>query len=420
MKARTVESIEIPVGLIGKTGSTNIVDRACRRLWSLQSKALCARARHRTGLKDFGDPPIDEPLSVLTESLEHEADLHPLGRWLMRGHLLEMLETRLRLRNAWENRLTDLEAIPIDRPAFITGMPRSGSTFLHELLAQDPGNRVPRVWEVMFPHPIAPLEKDPGLRARRAAARLWWFRRFVPQADSVHPLRAGMPQECIAIHSYTFMSEEFVSTCRVPTYQRYLRSTGLGPAYEWQKRFLQHLQSGCSPKRWVLKAPDHLVALEELFSVFPDAIVVQMHRNPLEVLKSAVQLSGALRRLFGRPEGASRLEDHEATALAEQTELSIRFRDRHPELGERFIDLNYSEVISDPLMAVHRIYARLGQPLTEVVIQRMRQFISTRGRYKRHSNPSLADLGIDVRAEIRRFQGYCLRFGIPCAQPDRN
>lgn len=139
MKARTVESIEIPVGLIGKTGSTNIVDRACRRLWSLQSKALCARARHRTGLKDFGNPPIDEPLSVLTESLEHEADLHPLGRWLMRGHLLEMLETRLRLRNAWENRLTDLEAIPIDRPAFITGMPRSGSTFLHELLAQDPG-----------------------------------------------------------------------------------------------------------------------------------------------------------------------------------------------------------------------------------------------------------------------------------------
>lgn len=410
-----MEPIEVPVSLVGKTASANIVDRACHQVWPLHSKALCARARHRTGLEDFGAPSVDQPLSVLVESLEKEASLHPLGRWLMRGHLLGMLETRLRLTNAWQNRMADLDAIQIKRPVFITGMPRSGSTFLQELLAQDPGNRVPRVWEVMFPHSAAPRERDFGRRARRAAARLWWFRRFVPQADSVHPLRAGMPQECIAIHSYTFMSEEFVSTCRVPTYQRYLRSTGLRPAYQWQKRFLQHLQSGCSPKQWVLKAPDHMVALEDLFSAFPDATVVQMHRNPLEVLKSSVQLSGALRRLFGRPEEASRLGDYEAAALAEQTELSIRFRDRHPELAEHFMDLNYSEATSDPLMAVHRIYTRLGQSLTEIVSQRMRRFVSTRARYKRHSNPSLADLGIDARAEIRRFQGYCLRFGIPCA-----
>jgi sulfotransferase family protein len=100
---------------------------------------------------NFGDPPIEQALSILVNSLELEADLHPLGRFLMQVHLRELLETRLRLAQAWSGRLEALEASLIQRPVFITGMPRSGSTFPHELLAEDPENRVPRVWEVIFP-----------------------------------------------------------------------------------------------------------------------------------------------------------------------------------------------------------------------------------------------------------------------------
>jgi hypothetical protein len=166
----------------------------------LESDSLCAEARRRTRLDDFGDPPIDPVLTVLVNSLETEADLHPHGRFLMRVHLRELLETRLRLAHAWSRQLEVLESSLIQRPLFITGMPRSGSTFLHELLAEDPENRAPRVWEVMFPLRIESEPSDKvDSRVQKTEACLCWFRRLAPGADSVYPMRARTPHECVAI-----------------------------------------------------------------------------------------------------------------------------------------------------------------------------------------------------------------------------
>src|ERR1041384_459072 len=131
----------------------NLGDNISKRLWFLDGEELSAKARRHTGIEDFGDPPIADPLRILTESLEQEAELHPLGRFLMRLHLESVLETRLRLNEEWRKNPQLIEH-PIRQPIFVTGMPRSGSTFLHELLAEDPANRAPRVWEVMFPLPI--------------------------------------------------------------------------------------------------------------------------------------------------------------------------------------------------------------------------------------------------------------------------
>jgi hypothetical protein len=395
----------------GKTISSSFADKISRRLWYLDSKKLREHAQRRTGLEDFGDPPIEPALSILTKSLEAEAGLHALGRFLMRGHLLGILETRLRLAAIWRAQ-PYVFTTPIKRPVFITGMPRSGSTFLHELLSQDPENRSPRVWEVMFPVP-AP---EPGVirdaRVRHANFNLWCFRRLAPGADGVYPVRAATPHECLAIHSFTLMSEEFIATCRVPAYEKFLHATGLHSAYAWQKKFLQHLQSRFPLKRWILKSPDHLSALEELFPVFPDAMIIQTHRNPIDVLKSSMQLVEVLHGLFARPD-RERIHEREARLLAETMERSIRFRDQHPNLAGRFLDLNYSEIVSDPLGTARRIYQHLDCPLTEITVKRMRQFIATRSRYQRRRNPTLADLGLDVRAETRRFQNYCRRFGIP-------
>jgi len=342
--------------------------------------------------------------------LENEANLHPLGRFLMRCHLLGILETRLRLAAVWR------EQPPcsiIERPVFIAGMPRSGSTFLHELLAQDPDNRAPRVWEVMFP--VAAPESDASdrkARVRRANANLWWFRRLAPGADEVYPVRAITPHECVAIHSFTLMSEEFISICRVPSYEKFLRATGLQLAYAWQKRFLQYFQSRGSRRRWVLKSPDHLHSLEELFSAFPDAMVIQTHRNPMDALKSSLQLTEVIQGLFVRLDRTV-LQERESRMLAETMEQSIRFRDTHPELAGRFLDLNYSDLVSDPLAAVGRIYRHLDCPLTETAVERMRGFMAKCSRYRRRRDPSLADLGLDATTEMQRFQNYCARFGIP-------
>src|SRR6185503_9816843 len=257
----------------------NVLDRSAERLrlGSLENATLCNEARRRAGLEDFGDTEIERRLFVLTASMEREANLHLLGRFLARMHLRNILETRLQLVDLWKKSDSQRE-YPIERPIFITGMPRSGSTFLHELLMQDSDHRAPLAWEVMFP--IRPrLENGTDPRIKKAEARLWWFRRIAPAADAVHPMRARTPHECVAIHSYTLLSQEFATIFYIPSYSAFLDAGDLTPAYAWQKRFLQHLQKGAPIRRWALKAPDHIFSLEALFAVFPDAMIIQMHRN---------------------------------------------------------------------------------------------------------------------------------------------
>jgi hypothetical protein len=392
-------------------GWRNLGDGLSRRLWLLQSEALCAEARRRTGLEDFGDPPIEPALSILANSLERQADLHPMGRFLMWVHLRELLETRLRVTEAWKGQFRDLDDSPIARPIFITGIPRSGSTFLHELMAEDPENRAPRVWEVMFPIPAqSGSSREADRWVRKAEISLWWFRRLAPRADSVYPMRARTPHECVAIHSYTLLSEEFASTCQIPTYETFLRSADLVPTYRWQKRFLQYLQLRRKTGQWVLKSPDHVRGLEGLFAVFPDAVIVQTHRDPLDALTSVVQLAEVLEGLFTRAGDLTETGLHEARNLSEGMESMISFREAHPDLEGRFIDVKYRDLVSDPLSVVRRIYRQLEVPLTEVAAERMKRLASMRSRYKGkgpRTKPTLAQLGLDESVERRRFEVYC-------------
>src|ERR1700751_3649058 len=368
-QAKTAEPRSFPSW---RTGWKAWGDDISRKLWFLDRHALSAEARRRTRLEDFGDPPIDPGLRVLVSSLELEADLHPLGRFFMRKHLRELLETRLRLTHAWSQRAETLEASLIRRPIFITGMPRSGSTFLHELLAEDPENRVPRVWEVMFPistqsKPSKKVER----RVRKAEASLSWFRRLAPGADAVYPMRAWTPHECVAIHSYTLLSEEFVSTSYVPTYEAFLHRADLGPTYAWQRRFLQYLQLGCGEKRWILKSPDHVYSLDKLLAVFPDALVIRTHRNPVEVVKSQLQLTQVLEGLYSRPCRPNKLAMREVRKIGEISDQITRFQDKHPQKPGQFVDVTYSELVTDPLAVVRRIYDRLNARLTWAVAEKM-------------------------------------------------
>jgi hypothetical protein len=385
-------------------------DAASKKLWPLDRDALSAAARRRTGLADFGDPAIESRLAILAKSIESEADLHPLGRLLASIHLGDLLKTRLRLEETWRKK-PGFEAEGIQRPVFITGMPRSGSTFLHEVLAQDTDNRAPRVWEVMSPLPTGAKRRICG-----TAACLWWFRQIAPAADSVHPIRATTPHECVAIQSYTLLSREFVTTFRVPTYEAFLDKTDFDPAYAWEKRFLQYLQWQQPARRWVLKAPDHMFNMEGLLRVFPDAAIIQTHRNPLEVIESSSRLTEVVQRTFARPQEWSEIGIREARVLADGLDRITRFREAHPELEDRFVDVNYDDLISDPLKTVRRLYRELNLPLTPATVERVQSLARSRSRYGgQRTRPGLAELDIDSGMKTR-FASYCARFNVRQAE----
>jgi hypothetical protein len=393
----------------------SFADKTSCWLWHLEFDDLRARAIRRAGLEDFGDPPLAPALPILLNSLEQEAALRPFGRFLIRMHLLDLLQSRLSLAQAWKRKTMAMEAQHLRQPVFIIGLPRSGNTFLHELLANLPGNRAPKIWEVMYPLAAAgDTPKGPRSYIRKTEACLWCFRRLVPRADSVYPMRARTPHECVAIHSYTFTSEEFVSTCRIPSYEAFLRESDLTAAYVWEKRFLQYLQIGDSHRRWVLKSPDHVHGLEALFNIFPDAVVVQTHRNPIEVLKSSADLTQVLHGLYGRAADPAETLARESRNLAENTERFIQFRERHPDLADRIVDIRYSDLVADPLKAVQAIYARLNSTLNQAECERLRQLASSRSRYSgRRASAEPFRGRFHSARELGSFEKYCLRFGLP-------
>ncbi len=388
-------------------------DSVKRKLAPLEFDDLLAIAMRRTGLKDLGAPSCEDALRVLIDACNAEAGLSFFGQFAARQHLLDLLETRLRLVSYWLQ-TTEIQKQPIDRPLFISGMPRSGSTFLHNLFAQDPGNRVPRTWEVMFPLP-PPTRKafDSDQRITKAENRLRWLRLTKPAIVKVHPLGARLPQECIAITSYSFQSDEFLCMFRIPSYESWLRNHDAVPAYRFHRSFLKHLQWLCPGERWVLKAPDHVHALSALFEIYPDARIIFLHRDPLKVLGSIASLTKLLWSAFSRHIDPCQVGTYETRILSDTVLKIMEFQDRHPPLADRFIDVKYLDLVRDPIATVRRIYNRFGLTLSVNAEASMCAFLKGRLNKRRTRHVyRLVDFGLDPSQEGLRFAAYCERFAI--------
>jgi len=399
----------------GAVSALNLGGRALRRLGadppSLELHDLLRSAERRAGSSSLGAWPIEEPLERLLASYREEAKLTTLGRITVRELIVSLLENLMRLE---EDRATNpaIEREAVADPVFIIGLPRTGTTHLHGLMSQDPENRAPFTWEVMYPaaHGTSALEIDP-VRAR-TQSRLDWANRLAPEFMRIHPIAPDLPQECIAIHAQVFMGIQFHTTHNVPSFQDWFERSPQDLAYDFHRRLLQHLQANRPGKRWVLKAPGHLFSLGALLRRYPNARIVQTHRDPLRVMASMASHATVLRRAF-----SDSFDPHEIAA--DWTERWARALDDFLAVRERanpaqFLDVAYESIERAPLETIERVYDFLGWPLGDAGRGAIERFLAANPKDKHGVHRyTLEQYGLDPAALTRRFAGYCERFEIP-------
>jgi hypothetical protein len=381
----------------------------------LAPEPLIAEAAKGTRLdaKPLADPRLIEALGALTSSFRDEASLSSFGRLAAGWDLKRMLSTLLILADA-EREDPAIPTRPLASPIFITGLPRSGTTFLHGLLADDPLNRAPRIWEAIYPRPEHRAAEF-GAGRRKVALQLKIFNRLSPGIRNLHPIEADAPEECIEITSQVFRSPRWNDVYRAPSYRAWLDASGFDEGYQFLARFLRHLQGPSqTPRRWILKSPEHVFSLDALTRVFPDAKLVFVHRDPGHVLVSAARLTELLRAPFttaiDRREIGSRVADYWQNGMQRMVKVAD---DVSFPLRSRLVHLQYRSLVSDPIGTIAQIYNAFGLEFSQAARDAMSAKVAQapNGGYGANRyRPE--EFGIDPGRERERASLYIERFGI--------
>lgn len=381
-------------------------------LGDLREESLRRAARARTGLADFGDPTFVEPLRLLLASLEREAELQPFGRLFARRVLVHTLANRLRLEDDWKRHPAILDE-RVHAPLFVLGPSRSGTTLLFKLLTGDPAHRWLSYWEAHTPSP-PPVRETYAVDARRRAARreVRALDYLVPNLLAIHEFEAEGPEECFPLLANTLAGVQFSWMFDVPTYDRWLTDYDMTGAYRYYRQQLQLLQWRCPGERWVLKSPVHLFAINALLASFPDARIVQLHRDPLAVLPSTCSLTATMRGLASTAVHPQRIGTQVSEALAIGFERAMRSR-RHADPA-RFCDVYYRDLMRDPIAVVRAIYRHFDIELTPAAECAMLVRLADTPRHERGVHRySLEQFHLDREQERRRFAAYREAFEIP-------
>jgi hypothetical protein len=381
----------------------------------LSSASLVDQARVATGLDDFGEDSWQEGLERLLDSLRGEARLSEMGEQIAAAMIVNDLTSRLRVTD-WHERCPEIGAAPIPPPVVVLGQPRTGTTILFDLLAQDRRLRAPLTWEVANPHPppeTATYATDPRIAESEAAAEMTEL--VNPGFRAVHPSGALRGQECVVITSGDFRSMTFPTVFRVPSYMRWLISEAdMASAYRYHRRFLQLLQWRHPGERWVLKTPAHTWCLPALFAAYPDATIVQTHRDPLKVVASVASLTEHLQRMVSGQTTIPAQAEEWVDYLALGNERSVTAREDGTVPPDQAVDLLFRDLMTDPFAAIADLYADMGLEYTAEADAGMRAFLAAHPADEHGTHTySFAATGLDqdeVRARMQRYETY---FGVP-------
>lgn len=381
----------------------------------LDADILLAQAKEATGFDDLGEDTWQEGLDRLIASFNEEARLTELGRMIAAGEILLHFSNRLCVTEEHRKHPENAKG-EITRPLVVIGQPRTGTTILYDLLAQDPANRAPLSWEVDRPcPPPEPATYETDSRIEEVQQTMDAVEVLMPGFKSMHPIGARLAQECVRITAQDFRSLIFGTQFRTPSYSRWVvNEADMAPAYRWHRRYLQHLQSRYRRDRWLLKSPAHLWCLPALLNEYPDALLIQTHRDPLRIVASLSSLQVTLRSIASDgvelPDIAAEWVDYIVAAL----DRSVNAREDGTVPKDQVVDVQFRDFMADPFGTIRGIYGAFGLDLTDDAEQRMRAFLAENPREKHGGHQyTFADTQLDegeVRGRAKRYQDY---FDVP-------
>jgi hypothetical protein len=365
---------------------------------------LIVAAEQRTGLNDFGESSFREGLEILVRSLTDEARLNVTGEAFLYPRLIGHLEQRLHVED-WYRRHPDIDDVPIVAPLFGLGLPRTGSTALSCLLAQDPQVRYLRTWESSQPCPPPSTVTGPDPRILAAVGAGGGEK--VGEREHV-PSGVTAPMECLDLMALDFKTHIYQAFARIPSYSAWLLDADLTSTYAYERRVLKLLQWGEPVRPWRLKSPTHSLFLPYLDRAFPDARFVMTHRDPTDVILSVADVYADIGAAF-----TDALDRHYLAMLnVEHWSIAMRrvlqFRDGAE--NDRFYDVDFRAVQADPIGQVLGLYEWLGEPVSEIFEQQMRQWWAENAEDREpSSHPDAAVYGLDMSTVRPLFADYVAR-----------
>lgn len=377
----------------------------------IEIEKLIAASRRHSKLEDFGDESFRGPLSKLLSSINSEARLNAFGRFITNKRLTSLLSNRLRAEHYFKvhPEIAKQKLIP---PIFITGLQRTGTTFLQRLLSADPDSRPLYSWEALNPAPYLNTKhrkQDPRIKEALTAEK--GLRYLSPGFFSIHPVEHNAPEEDILLLDISFLSTVPEATLNVPTYATWLEQQDTTAAYHYMKKLLKLLQWQRTGNHWILKSPHHMEFMDDLFAVFPNAKIIQTHRDPYKTIPSFCSMIAYSRNIFSDHVDTKQVAKHWTRKTARMVQQAMNYRDQVG--GDNFLDISYYDLIKDPLAVVKKIYEFTHIPLTDSALAAMKKLLAQNRRHKYGVHQyNMSDFGLNKKILDQHFGQYRERHDI--------
>lgn len=375
---------------------------------------VMSAAGQKENLSDWGPSPFEEPMGVLLDSYT-AAPLNEVGAYILRSGLVHSLRMRLRAQE-WIRRYPEITDEEIVAPIVITGMMRSGTTLVQRLLAADPRFQCAYGWEVVEVAPKLGYHfrgEDP--RIAISEAREAKSRELAPDLFAIHPMYAREPEEEIVFLSDAFLSHVPESGAHLPVYRSWIDTQDFSPAYGYLHRMLQFLQwqkrqRGTAAQRWVLKSPAHLGYLATLRAQFPDVHIVHMHREPRDTIASGASLNATLHAMHADTVDLHRVGAEWLQRMGGTNDRAMATRASWADEADRVTDIEFDDLLADPIRHVARVYGAVGVDLTVDAENAMRRWLAVRPREPNRPTYTLETYGLREPQIDERFAAYNARF----------